>query len=174
MLVGPIERLRIRGYRQTAAHVPGCLPPTQPARHAGRFHVVGDPWPLYAALDRGTMWAEWSRAAAGRVPPNEDARVVCTLEFDLRVIDLRSPATRDALGVTVDQLTAPWAPEAPNPACLRVARAAIELGAEGFVVPSAASPGGWNIAVLPAAFDRVSVVRRRGEAPAPPDGGPGG
>src|SRR5207237_5002815 len=95
-----LDRLRARAYRQTAIHVPGCLPPSQPAPHAGRFHERGDPWPLYAALDPDTMWAEWSRATSGAVAPTEEERNVCTLDLEPRVLDLRSAATRDALGVT--------------------------------------------------------------------------
>jgi hypothetical protein len=48
-------------------------------------------------------------------------------------------------------------------------RAARELGADGVVVPSAARDGGWNVAVLPDAFARVRLVRRRREVPRPPD-----
>ena len=107
------------------------------------------------------MWAEWSRATSGRVTPESEQRAVCALDLDLRVLDLRSVATRHALGVTLEQLTAEWAPDAPNRACLAVARAARDAGADGFVIPSAARAGGWNVAVLPGAFDRVLVARRR-------------
>jgi RES domain-containing protein len=114
------------------------------------------------------MWAEWRHAASGAVEPTEDERTVCTLDLDLRVLDLRSPATRQALGVTLEQLTARWSPDRPNRACLKVARAALDLGADGFVVPSAARAGGWNVAVLPRAFDRVRVDRQvRSHASAP-------
>ncbi|TME30945.1 MAG: RES domain-containing protein, partial [Chloroflexi bacterium] len=133
----PLERLRARAFRQTAVQVPGCLPPNQPAPHAGRFHRRGEPWPLYAALDTETMWAEWSRATSGAVDRDGEERVVCTLDVDLRVLDLRVSATRAALGVTLDELIGPWSPAAPNRACLAVATAARQAGADGFVVPSA-------------------------------------
>ena len=154
------QPLRVRAYRQTAIRVPGCRPPNQPAPHAGRYHRPGDPWPLYASLDAETMWAEWSRAASDRVSPDDEERFVCTLDLDLRVLDLRSLETRKALGVTLEQLTGAWSPDAPNRACLAVARAARRAGADGFVVPSAALAGGWNVAVLPGAFDRVRVARQ--------------
>lgn len=115
---------------------------------------------MYAALDPDTMWAEWARATSGRVAAREEERAECAVDVDLRVLDLRSPATREALGVTLDELVADWAPDAPNRACLLVARAAHDGGADGYIVPSAAHPGGWNLAVLPSAFDRVRVVRR--------------
>jgi len=165
-----LEPLRTRAYRQTATRVPGCLPPDQPARHAGRYHRPGDPWPLYAALDGDTMWAEWRRATSGAVDAQEEQRTVCTLDLDLVVFDLRSPATRDALRVTLEQLAGDWSPDTPNRACLAVARAARDAGADGFVVPSAARDGGWNVAVFPGAFDRVHVARRVRSRPMVPRG----
>jgi hypothetical protein len=36
---------------------------------------------------------------------------------------------------------------------------------DGMVVPSAARQGGWNLAVLPAGFERLRLVRRRRETP---------
>ncbi len=137
----------------------------QPAPHAGRYHRVGDPWPLYAALDRETMWAEWSHATGGAVSPDDDPRWVCALDVDLRVLDLRDPAVRRALRVSEAQLTADWAPDAANPATMRVAAAARELGVDAVVAPSAARDGGWNLVVLPGAFDRVRLARRRREVP---------
>lgn len=114
------------------------------------------------------MWAEWRRATSGSVDAREEERTVCTLDLDLRVLDLRVEAIRKALGVTLEQLTREWSPDAPNRACLAVARAARDAGADGFVVPSAAGSGGWNVAVLPSAFDRVAVVRQIRSHPDPP------
>jgi len=114
------------------------------------------------------MWAEWSHASGGAVDPADDPRWVCALELDLRVIDLRDAASRRALGVSERQLTGPWAPDAPNRATLRIMRIARELGVDAVVVPSAALPGGWNVAILPEAFDRVRLRRRRREVPRPP------
>jgi RES domain-containing protein len=143
--------------------VPGCLPPAQPASHAGRFHRPGDPWPLYASLDRATMWAERSRASDGQAPAAEDPRWVCTFEADLAVLDLREPATCRALRVTVAQLTGPWSPGEPNATALRAAAMARSLGVDAMIVPSAARSGGWNLAVLPGGFARLRLVRRRRE-----------
>lgn len=162
-----MARLRARVWRQTALHVPACLPPQQPAPHAGRYHRAGDPWPLYTALDLDTMWAEWQHATGGAVAPEDDERWVCRLEVDLTVLDLRDLATRRALGVDGAELVGDWSPDAPNAATMRVAEAAAELGVDGMVVPSAARPGGWNLAVLPRAFDRVRLVSRRRAVPAP-------
>ena len=83
--------------------------------------------------------------------------------MDLTVLDLREPATRRALRVGLRGLTGPWAPDAPNRDARRVARAAAELGVDGAIVPSAAAEGGWNLVVLPHAFERVQMRRRRRE-----------
>ncbi|MGH2454847.1 MAG: RES family NAD+ phosphorylase [Candidatus Limnocylindria bacterium] len=112
------------------------------------------------------MWAEWSHATEGRPATGDEVRWVCRLEVDLTVLDLRDPAARHAVGVTMRQLTGEWSPDRPNRSTLRVADVAAELGVDGMVVPSAASPGGWNLAVLPRAFDRVRLIRRRRQ-PAP-------
>jgi RES domain-containing protein len=111
------------------------------------------------------MWAERSRASDGGVPVAEDPRWVCTFEADLAVLDLRDPATCRALRVTPAQLTGPWSPAEPNAATLRVAAAARRLGVDGMIVPSAARSGGWNLAVMPASFARLRLVRRRRETP---------
>jgi RES domain-containing protein len=146
--------------------VPGCLPPEQPAPHAGRYHRPGDPWPLYASLDRETMWDELAQATDGGVPPDENPRWVCNLDMDLRVLDLRDAGTRRALRTSTAALTRQWSPDAPNAAAMRAVRAARRLGVDGLIVPSAARSGGWNLVVLPTAFDRVRLrSRRRAVAP---------
>jgi RES domain-containing protein len=162
-----VARLKGRAWRQTGIRVPGCHPPRQPAPHAGRYHAVGDPWPLYASLDLETMWAEWARTTDGAIRPEDDPRWVCSLEVDLAVLDLRDPATRRALGVGLEELVGDWSPEQPNRASQRVAAAARRLGVDGMVVPSAARDGGWNLAVLPHAFERVRLVSRRQRQPSP-------
>jgi hypothetical protein len=43
-------------------------------------------------------------------------------------------------------------------------RAARRLGVDGLIVPSAAREDGWNLVVLPAAFDRVRLHSRRRRA----------
>jgi len=160
---------RYRGpiYRQVARHVPDCLPPREPAPYAGRYHRAGEPWPLYGALDEATIWAEWARATGGGVQPADDSRSLCRFSADLDVLDLRDPAVREALGVSVEALVADWSDTASNVTCLRVARRAVELGADGFVVPSAARPGGWCIDVLPTSFSKLRRTSRRTLIPAP-------
>ena len=161
---------RYRGpiYRQVARHVPDCLPPREPAPYAGRYHRVSEAWPLYGALNEATIWAEWARATGGGVQPADDPRSLCRFTADLDVLDLREPAVREALGVSDDELVADRSEAEPNQACLRVARRAVELGADGFIVPSAARPGGWCIDVLPAGFSKLHRTSRRTVTPAPP------
>ncbi len=109
------------------------------------------------------MWAEWAHASDAPRRPDDDPRWVCELDVDLTVLDLREPATRRALRVGLPGLTGPWSPDAPNRDARRVARAAAELGVDGAIVPSAAAEGGWNLVVLPRAFERVRMRRRRRE-----------
>jgi RES domain-containing protein len=119
-------------------------------------------------MDRDTVWAEWARSTGGAVRPEDDQRALCTFEADLRVLDLREPRVREALGVTLEALRADWSDRAPNGACLSVARRAIELGVDAFIVPSAARDDGWCVDVLPSGFQRLRQVSRRAVVPAPP------
>ena len=80
----------------------------------------------------------------------------------LPVVDLRDPATRAALGVEVEDLTADRA--IPQ----RLAGRLQELDALGAVVPSAARPGHWNLVVFPAGFAHLRIGRGRIMHPAPP------
>src|SRR3989304_5030480 len=117
--------------RQTALGVPGCQPPFQPAPHPGRYHLAGDPWPMYGSVEEPTVWVEWAHATGGGVAPEGDPRWLCVFDADLSVLDLRRPEILDALNVTVDDLNADWAPGAPNSACLKVSAAAAAAGAGG-------------------------------------------
>jgi hypothetical protein len=113
------------------------------------------------------MWSEWRHATDGQVPPEEDPRWVCSLDVDLQVLDLRDPAARRALRVSLAALSAPWSPERPNRATLRVAAAARRLGVDGLIVPSAARDDGWNAVIFPRAFASVTLRNRRRETPRP-------
>lgn len=84
------------------------------------------------------------------------------------MLDLREPRVREALGVSLEALRAGWSDRTPNDACLTVARRALELGVDGFIVPSAARDDGWCVDVLPAGFGRLRQVSRRAVVPAPP------
>jgi sugar phosphate isomerase/epimerase len=113
------------------------------------------------------MWAEWANASDAPRQPDDDPRWVCELEVNLTVLDLRKAATRRALRVGVAGLIGPWSPDVPNRDARRVARAAAALGVDGVIAPSAATEDGWNRVVLPGAFERVRMRRRRREtAPA--------
>ena len=113
------------------------------------------------------MWAEWAHASDAPRLPDDDPRWVCELDVDLAVLDLRDPSTRRALRVGLRGLTGSWSPDTPNRDARRVAAAAAELEVDGAIVPSAAAEGGWNLLVLPRAFERVRLRRRRREtAPA--------
>jgi RES domain len=123
---------------------------------------------MYGSIDETTVWAEWSQATGGGVAPEDDPRWLCTFEADLAVVDLRRPEVLAALGVTIDELTAGWAPGSPNRACLKVRAAAAAAGADAMIVPSAALAGTWNLDVLPSGFANLRRIRRRRKAPQPP------
>jgi hypothetical protein len=79
---------------------------------------------------------------------------------------LRDARVREALGASLEELRADWSDLAPNATCLRLARQAMAAGAEGFIVPSAATADGWCIDVLPAGFGKLRLVSRRAVVPA--------
>lgn len=155
-------------HRQTGVGIP-ALPPSRPAPAPARWHRAGDPWPLYAALEPATAWAEWQASTGGAIDPADETRRLWALDVEqLPVVDLRDAATREALGVELASLTEGWGPSQALAARLG------ELGAQGAVVPSAARTGHWNLVVLPAGFAHVTVRRGRTMHPAPPPSPPRG
>lgn len=139
------------------------MPPDRPAPTDARYHRAGDPWPLYASLEAGTAWAEWSGATGGAIDPRSERRRLWQLEIsDLPVLDLRETEARSTLGVGIGDLTG----ERTRTQAV-VARAQAR-GAHGMIVPSAARPGAWNLVVFPAGFSAVAVGRGRKMRPRPP------
>ncbi len=123
---------------------------------------------MYGSIEEATVWAEWSHATWGGVPPADDPRWLCTFDADLAVLDLRRPEVLAALQVTVEDLNAAWAPGSPNRACLKVSSAATATGAEAIIVPSAARQGAWNLDVLPTGFSKLRRRKRQRTTPRPP------
>lgn len=149
-------------HRQTGVGIP-ALPPDRPAPTPARWHRAGDPWPLYASLEPATAWAEWSGATGGAIDPDDETRRLWTLDVEqLPVVDLRDPASRDALGIELGSLTGEW--DATQALAARLGA----LGAQGAVVPSAARRDAWNLVVFPAGFRHVIVRGGRTMHPAPP------
>jgi len=144
-----------------------AFPPDTPAPTDGRYHRAGASWPLYAALEPETAWVEWHAATRGAVDPAGVTRTLWRLDVaDLPVLDLRDERVRDALGVTVDQLTGSWSDSQP------IADRARELGARGMVVPSAARPGAWSLVAFPEGWAHMRVVdSRRARPSVPPEVG---
>ena len=94
---------------------------------------------LYCGLDPATVADEWYRAAErqGLSPEGFLPRTLHCLGVRLTaLLDLRSPSTREGVGLGEPQL------RAPDPrACQAVGEAAHHLGLEGIIAPSAAGPG---------------------------------
>lgn len=140
-----------------------ALPPDRPAIGEGRYHRPGDPWPLYASLEPGTVWAEWASATHGAIDPAEERRRLWSIGIrDLPILDLRRPEVVEALGIDPRDLVG------PRGAAQALATRARALGAQGLVAPSAADPERWNLVVLPEGFGHVTVGRSRVVHPSPP------
>lgn len=149
-------------HRQTGVGIP-ALPPSRPAPAPARWHRAGEGWPLYAALEPATAWAEWRASTGGAIDPADETRRLWALDVEqLPVVDLRDAATREALGIELQELTGSW--DAPQALAARLR----DLGAAGVVVPSAAHPAHWNLVVFPAGLAHVTVRRGRTMHPAPP------
>jgi RES domain-containing protein len=82
----------------------------------------------------------------------------------VHVLDLRRPAVRRELGVSLAELIG------PREAAQRLGARARELGAEGLIVPSAAREGHWNLVAFPSAFAKLRVGESREATPDPPTG----
>lgn len=109
------------------------------------------------------MWAEWRAATRGAIAPEMERRRLWQIDVaGLSVLDLRDPGVRGAVGVELEELVG------PRSNAQALTERARSLGAEGMVVPSAASEGAWNLVVLPAGFDRLTVRRGRNMHPRPP------
>ena len=157
-----MTRFSGRVFRQTGVDIP-AFPPDRPASSSARYHRAGDPWPLYAALDAPTVWAEWSGATRGAISPEDETRCLWELEVrDLPVLDLRDAGVREALDITVADLVG--ARDRPQ----QLGRRARRMGALGIVAPSAARAGHWSLVVLPAGFGSVSAVDSHAQHPEPP------
>ena len=83
--------------------------------------------------------------------------VLFALEYDLeRVLDLRDPATLEALGVQREQLFAAWlraTPQNPSPT-QKIAQTAYQAGVQGLFAPTAAPPHqSTNVIVYPDNLD---------------------
>ena len=130
---------------------------------AGRYHRAGEPWPLYAALDPPTAWAEWRATTRGGIAGSHELRRLWRLRVrDLVVLDLRRAEVRAAMGLDEGDLVGPR--EHPQ----RLAARARRIGAAGIVAPSAAQPGGFALVVFPAGFGALRVSGSDAAHPDPP------
>lgn len=105
------------------------------AIHGGRFNPKGMP-ALYMSLSIDTAVTEAAQGFAGKLEP----LTICLYEVDCDgIIDLSTPESRDAAGVDLAEMEAPWAwdrAEKRKPASVAVAERLIKAGAAGILVPS--------------------------------------
>lgn len=159
-----LSRFSGRVYRQTGVDIP-AFPPDRPASASARYHRAGESWPLYAALDAPTVWAEWSVVTRGAIRPEDETRCLWELDVnDLPVLDLRVPDVREAMGVSEEELTG------PRERAQQLGRRARRMGALGIVAPSAAHRGHWSLVVFRGGFQAVMPVGSREQHPEPLEG----
>lgn len=126
-----------------------------PARGDGRYHVAEGPGVWYASNQEQAAWAELFRHFLDdEVDPFEVRRRIGAVTVtNLDVLDLTSPAVRDALGVTQDELTGD-----EYTATRAIAAAARDAGFDGLLAPSAALPGRATLVVFSRGMAHVVVA----------------
>lgn len=135
-----------------------------PARGRGRYHVSGGPGVWYASDQEQAAWAELFRHFVddGIDPFEVRRRIGAVAVTDLEVLDLTSPDTRAAVGVTEHDLTGD-----DYTATRAIAEAARQAGFEGMLAPSAALPGRQTLVVFIGGMTRVDPERSRVQQPPP-------
>ncbi len=121
---------------------------------------------VYASLTPETAMAETLAHHRYYRIPIEDAmpRTFVALEASLRaVLDFRLGPVRQRLQVSLERvLVVDWRKEvraAQEPITQTIGRAALEIGLEGLIVPSAADPKGHNLLVFPGNLQSDSEIR---------------
>lgn len=140
------------------------------AKVGGRFNRKGEP-ALYLALDIMTAVAEATQGLGQRLQP----LTICEYDIDCEpVADLRTGATRSALGIDLDDLGCAWLADmragriAPS---WRIADALKRDGLAGMLMPSFAPgvlPGSYNLVLWrwgPGLPTRVAVFDPSGRLP---------
>ncbi len=104
-------------------------------RKGGRFNPVGQD-ALYLALTIEGLFLEQGHGLAHRFDP----LTVCSYDVDVAdIVDLRTAPARAKSGVTIKQLSCPWAfdvAEGRQPASWTLAAKLLQGGAAGLLVPS--------------------------------------
>ncbi len=136
--------MRLTGLVHRAHHPRWSFAPLSgegAALHGGRFNPKGVP-ALYTSLRLETAWLEAQQAFPFKAQPMTMVayRVDCT-----EVVDLTDKGSREALGVTLADLTCAWedlASRGRTPPTWTLARRLIAEGRAGVIVPSFAAGAG--------------------------------
>jgi RES domain-containing protein len=140
----PTVRIRRRGWRVLApkwAHAP--LSGAGAARHGGRYNLPGQA-ALYLSEDLLTAVAEYEQDLGIR------PGTFCAYDLDVAgIVDLADDRIRQRIGVTLDDLVAPWKEIAfvwgGEPRTWTLAQRLLTGGCAGVRVPSAMLGGGVNL-----------------------------
>lgn len=143
------------------------LDPAGSLIHGGRYNAPQAFGVLYLCQDEEGCRAELLKQSGGNPALLSDL-VVGEVEVDLsKVLDLTDATARERLGVTEAALTDPQDVRLPR----EIGAAAVRAGFQGIVYPSAAKPGGRNLAVFLGALPPGKVVLKGSRALRFPKGG---
>ena len=141
------------------------------ARYGGRYNPLGVPT-VYLSEDARTAVAEtgYGISLGGRFAAKDhDSRLLLAVEFRLqRVLDLRDPGILNELGLKKRDLVASgWREElrrGRRPLTHALALAALDVGFEAILAPSAVVPEAYNLAIYVDRLATGSVLRLTGMA----------
>jgi RES domain-containing protein len=144
-LLDRLEQLELEPFVGRVFRVTfGSTPPEKANTRGARWNPP-DVAAIYTSLDRETVIAESEQILASQPIRPQAVRKIHSISVSLRkVLDLRSRELLASFGVDDEALHSSdfWA-------CRRVGEAAIHLGCDGILVPSARSTGS-NLVVYPA------------------------
>lgn len=129
-----------------------------------RFHVAGGPAAWYASSTQQGAWAELFRHFLDDgVDPFEVRRRVARVRVaGLRVLDLTKQDVREAVGITLTELTGD-----DYAACQRIAQIARDNGLDGILSPSAALANNTTLVVFDVAAEKITVELSSVSVPPP-------
>jgi RES domain-containing protein len=146
-------------YRQIRKRYRVTGVPTATPRST-RWVVRGDPAALYLSDSEDGAWAELAKHHDGSVELIDLVRLMGTVAYELKVLDLTNRDVLDALKVEPEELVAPT-----FASCRALATVARYLGIEALISPSAAHPTARTIVVFEGGIAGLTVVSEEVRSP---------